>query len=343
MTLDKQHKNIAFIISKSEVGGAQTWVKDQIELFNNDVKTYLITNQEGWLTHNSKVFDTLIIDGLDSGFNIVKALKIASYLKKNRIYTIIASSANAGVYARLIKVLINIRVIYVSHGWSCLYQQRYLSKLYIQAERILSKITDKILCVSENDRVNAIEKIRISPEKLEVIRNGVFKRNIKTDHKQSNVLRILFLGRLSPPKRPDILIEAVRDLNYIHLDIVGSGTLKLSNFCSNNISFLGEEEGFTRFLDYDLFALISDSEGLPMSALEAASSGLPLLLSDVGGCGELIKKNGILVDNTVENTRHAISLMYKNYTYYKKNALLNLEHYQLEHKKYEYQKLYFNT
>ncbi|WFN98160.1 glycosyltransferase [Edwardsiella ictaluri] len=32
-----------------------------------------------------------------------------------------------------------------------------------------------------------------------------------------------------------------------------------------------------------LFALCSDSEGLPMSALEAGSAGVPMLLSDVGG------------------------------------------------------------
>ncbi len=38
---------------------------------------------------------------------------------------------------------------------------------------------------------------------------------------------------------------------------------------------------------FDLFLNVSDSEGLPLSAVEAAHAGIPLLLSDVGGSQEI--------------------------------------------------------
>ena len=70
-----------------------------------------------------------------------------------------------------------------------------------------------------------------------------------------------------------------------------------------------------------------------MSALEAASVGLPMLLSDVGGCSELIDEhnpNGILYQNTPESLTAALKTlirdyrMYENYAEEKKTATVYL-------------------
>ena len=47
----------------------------------------------------------------------------------------------------------------------------------------------------------------------------------------------------------------------------------------------------------EIFVLPSYGEGLPKAALEAAASGMPLILSDVSGCKECLddKKNGLLI------------------------------------------------
>jgi len=64
---------------------------------------------------------------------------------------------------------------------------------------------------------------------------------------------------------------------------------KLKN--SEDISFLGEighshmEECFHR---NNIFVLPSEREGLPKAAAEAASTGMPLILSDVPGCQECV-------------------------------------------------------
>lgn len=47
----------------------------------------------------------------------------------------------------------------------------------------------------------------------------------------------------------------------------------------------------------DGFISVSLDEGLPTVAIEAMSCGLPLLLTDVGGCAELVEGNGVLVSS----------------------------------------------
>ena len=103
-------------------------------------------------------------------------------------------------------------------------------------------------------------------------------------------------------------MQATKDLDNIELHIVGDGSQRnyLESITHKNVIFHGEIDGFNDFKNYDIFSLISDSEGLPLSALEAMSSGLPIILSDVGGCFELINENGILVKNNVDEIKKAI-------------------------------------
>ncbi|HHY6211749.1 TPA: hypothetical protein ACV5QC_000550 [Escherichia coli] len=52
-------KRLVFIITKSEVGGAQKWVSEQKLLLEDKYDTFLITSCTGWLTDNfspDKVF-----------------------------------------------------------------------------------------------------------------------------------------------------------------------------------------------------------------------------------------------------------------------------------------------
>lgn len=331
---------LAHFITKSEIGGAQTWVKDQVALLEHDFEHFIITNKPGWLTDNVTVSSTLFSHGIEKKFSITAFLKMLFFVKSNNIDIIVASSANAGMYARLIRVFHRCRVIYVSHGWSCIYNGGKFKKLYVLIERVLSYLTDQILCVSENDRFDALNIIKVHREKLTYIRNCVFPRYAGICERGDDVFRIIFLGRLAHPKRPDLLIEAIKSLPNVQLDIVGDGPLK--NRCQqfNNVKFIGAVDGFDGFNNYDLFALISDSEGMPMSALEAASAGVPILLSNVGGCSELIMGNGVLVDNDPVLIAQAIECVQKNYSTLKKEALRNRAKYDINNSYLKYKKLY---
>ena len=127
---------------------------------------------------------------------------------------------------------------------------------------------------------------------------------------------------MESPKRGDLLIKAVQNTNY-HLTIYGDGshmdTWQALDIGAH-VNFAGLNENIHYSKSLGIFILISDSEGLPMSAVEAMRAGMPLVLSDVGGCSELISNNGFLVQNNVESIKIAIDLIYQNYGYYSQKS-----------------------
>ena len=121
-------------------------------------------------------------------------------------------------------------------------------------------------------------------------------------------MNIIFVGRLIYAKGVDDLIAACGALlaehNELELTIVGGGNYRPS--LEHNAFMWGFYPKFTGELDHagvmamlrmsDIFVNPSYSEGLPTSVMEAASVGLPIIATDVGGTNEIIEddKSGLL-------------------------------------------------
>jgi glycosyltransferase involved in cell wall biosynthesis len=81
---------------------------------------------------------------------------------------------------------------------------------------------------------------------------------------------------------------------------------------SNDINYFGEvsyDKVLEHYQNSDIFVLPSHGEGLPKAALEAAASGMPLILSEVSGCKECLveKENGIFVET--QNIQNIVDAM----------------------------------
>ncbi|WP_235801284.1 glycosyltransferase [Vibrio orientalis] len=320
-------KKVAFLITKSEVGGAQTWVAQLITLLERDIQPIIITNQPGWLSSASPNIPCYFVSEIEQGFSIKAVCKISRLLVDNQVDTVIASSANAGVYARLISLKYSFKCVYVSHGWSCIYNGGVLKSVYITLEHLLSKLSDIVWCVSHSDYVKARDIIKVPERKLKLAQNATFPLRVskKTFLEEGRALRVVSVGRLCQPKRYELLMDAIHNLAEVELTIVGNGPdfNELSTWRSPNVELVGEVENFRDYADFDVFILLSDSEGLPMSAIEAGSANIPLILSDVGGCRELIEPsnpNGLLVENNIEEVRRALMEIKLNYPRYKTAA-----------------------
>ena len=97
-------KNILFIVTKSQNGGAQKWTKEQIEICSNNFKCFLATDENGWLSQNIKVQDKFLNKLIYIRFSFSYFLELNKFLKSNDIDLIVSSSANAGIYSRIVKL-----------------------------------------------------------------------------------------------------------------------------------------------------------------------------------------------------------------------------------------------
>lgn len=126
-----------------------------------------------------------------------------------------------------------------------------------------------------------------------VIPNGVTKKSARTRVFCRDNLRVIYLGRIDQKKNVIELAQAIKNLSHsglnIKLDIYGWGNLEYQNRLileinnQSSISFHGPVYGEAKekaFLEADVFVLPSQSEGLPMAALEAWSYGVPCILSE---------------------------------------------------------------
>lgn len=116
---------------------------------------------------------------------------------------------------------------------------------------------------------------------------------------------ILFLGRLVPEKRPELLIDAFKNIETDkRLVIAGSGSdtpryeQRLHEQARSDSRVL-----FTGFVTGELLAelysnaycyvLPSDVEGMPMSLLEAMSYGCACVTSDIPECSDVLDGAGV--------------------------------------------------
>jgi glycosyltransferase involved in cell wall biosynthesis len=107
---------------------------------------------------------------------------------------------------------------------------------------------------------------------------------------------VLFVGRLSPEKGVQVLLDAWRTaaLGELRLDVIGDGPdrARLEEIASPGVAFLGRRpaaEVMSRLLQAR--ALVIPSvwyEGQPVTALESLAAGTPLILSGIGGLPEIL-------------------------------------------------------
>jgi hypothetical protein len=93
---------------------------------------------------------------------------------------------------------------------------------------------------------------------------------------------LLFVGRLSHEKRPELFVELARTTGFKSF-VIGDGLLRLSleehSKDIPNLIFMGQKQNpWESTSEQDLLVLTSDYEGDGLVALEAISIGIPVAL-----------------------------------------------------------------
>jgi sugar transferase (PEP-CTERM/EpsH1 system associated) len=180
--------------------------------------------------------------------------------------------------------------------------------------KLINPFIDYFVPVS-TDLDNWLKKIvKISARKVKLIRNGINTQAFNLTKTAGNAVRFIHIARFNPVKDQANLLHAFALLVNknglkpieVKLTMVGDGELMtslkaLTTELSLNeyVQFTGARNDIAELLSTaDVFVLSSIAEGIPMTVLEAMSSGLAIISTRVGGLPELIEHgvSGYLVD-----------------------------------------------
>ncbi|TJX68819.1 glycosyltransferase family 4 protein [Soehngenia saccharolytica] len=305
--------------------------------------------------------------------NIKAYHDLKKIIKQNNYDLIHCHTPVGGVIARLAAKEYRkdkLKVIYTAHGFH-FYKGAPLKNwiIYYSVEKWLSKYTDCLITINEEDYNIAKAKFKAKEVKLV---NGVGIDLTKfspqtTDNKiklrekygfNQNDFILFYAGELNSNKHQDFLIEVVGRLKSkipnIKLLLAGKG-IKLNEYKSlvakmklnDSIYFLGYRNDINSLLQIsDVAVSSSKREGLPVNVMEAMVTGLPLVVTNCRGNRDLVKNgiNGYVVDiDDIEGFANSIYKIYSDDTLYRKfsEASLNLiKRYSLENVSKDMEEIY---
>lgn len=328
-------KKFLYILTKSDLGGVSKYLLEIVIHLPKNIEPYFIMSTPGYLSEELEKLgykeNIFFVPMTNSMINLslhiksnLETLKIVHKIKPDIIH---CNSMTGGIVGRVCGSLAKVPVIFTAHGWTFSGGYLKLKLLFYEIlEIILSFLTKKIICVSEYDRQIALKIMPFCKNKIVTIHNGISDIEEKYRKKEfsKDKLKVVMITRFSWPKNPYDLINVISDLNNeglnIEFDLYGYGyeEQKVKNLIKSlknkNISLKSKIEHPEYILkDYDVYALISDKEGLPIGIIEALRAGLPIIVSDVGGCKELVKSNGYIVKiKSINDLKRALNNLYNN-------------------------------
>ena len=247
---------------------------------------------------------------------LLKGIKLIRIIKRNKVKIMVTYFDSSDFFGSIIGKISGVRLLISSRrdvGFN-------LEKRHIWAYRIINRLFDKIIAVSENVKEKIINREKADPKKVITIYNGVdisdsngfdsekIKKSLGLD---SNNFIITMLANLTPVKGHKYLLAAASEVikrnNLVKFLLIGTGkdgfkqelqdlTYKLG--IENDVVFAGFRSDISEILSIaDITVLSSTTEGFSNAILEYMAAGKPVVATDVGGNRELIidGKTGFLI------------------------------------------------
>ncbi len=186
----------------------------------------------------------------------------------------------------------------LAHGWDLFEQRRAEGVIPYRAAQL--EWADMVCCIARHGKAYLEARHPQHAARLFHTPLGTPDRGV-APWAPDPVLRVVSSAYLRPPKRVQDIAAALRlvkrPMHWTHFgdgegraeleraikDLPGHVTVQLMGHVEH-----GELMRFYREQAVDLFLHLSAQEGVPVSMMEAASFGIPLVANDVGGVGEVL-------------------------------------------------------
>ena len=249
-------------------------------------------------------------------------LSLVRLIIEERPYIVHTHSSKAGLLGRLAAKIAGVpHIIHTPHGHVFYGHFGFLaSKIFLWVEKVFSRLTDRIVALTDGEKNDYINLSVCSPDKLLKIHSGVdLKQFMQPNGNLAEKRRSLgleqkeavigFVGWLIPIKGPEYLLKAMDYIWPEHpetsLVMVGKGDLDvdlraeaLRKNVNGKVKFLGWREDIDEIMPiFDMLVLPSLNEGMGRVLVEAMAAGKPVVASRVGGIPDLVRhgETGYLV------------------------------------------------
>lgn len=340
---DTPVKKILYLITKSNLGGAQKYVLELATAAQQSGMEVVVAHggsgkkdaQVGLLKTrlDEAAVRTVTIAAFMRDVSILRDLKaffeVYAVLRHERPDVLHVSSSKAGgigaAAGRLARVP---RIIFTSHGltmdetWRPRWQRILIT--------LFTWLTFRLAHHSIMITTETYERVRRMPglmHRVSLIFNGirpttsvdrVSARTTLAPDLTHEAIWVGGIGELHKNKNWSVVIQALTSLPpQVHLIIIGEGDersqltqLAAQRQVLNRVHLLGFIADAPRFLSaFDVFILPSLKEGLPYVLLEAGHAGVPVIASDLPGIRDIITpdQTGIILTPTPEVIAAAIT------------------------------------
>lgn len=314
---NRQRHAILYIITRGILGGAQIHLYHLACYLKNDFDIYVAIGDRGPLRERLRDENIPVhcvpslVRSIAPIKDIIGLQQVVRLIKEIQPDLVCTHSSKAGILGRLGAHLCKVPAVFTAHGWAFTEGVPSMRrKLYVNIERVASRWAEKIICVSEYDRQLAMRYHVGTREQLITVHNGIptIADKYLAVPGAENPVRLIMVARFSQPKDQQLLLRAISKLKTerkFELLFVGDGPLlKKSKGLAktlgihDRVKFLGARTDVPALLaQAQVFVLISNWEGFPLTILEAMRAGLPVVASDVGGSKEAVVdgKTGFLI------------------------------------------------
>lgn len=312
----------AFIVDSLGLGGAE---RQTVELFNGlpvdrfRVAMAYLKQEEHLLPQADPLRGPVWCARFGKGWDSAGLARLAAWVSRTQPDVLVCVNAYPLFYGHLARWLSGQRcsVVEVYHGTEVPpRERRRMRSVY----RPFFNHSDRIVYVSEAQRRHW-EKYGLRRDKGLVIHNGVcteyFRDSYSSEEKIALRRRLGFApgdyvvgicAALRPEKRHEDLVDAIASLKCQGIPakglMIGDGPRrtaiegKIAGMgLSRDVVVTGFQVDVRPFVGAcDVMAIVSMSETFSMAALESMAMGKPMVMSEVGGAGELIRHgdNGFL-------------------------------------------------
>jgi glycosyltransferase involved in cell wall biosynthesis len=318
------------VIARMNVGGPAVLVADLIRNFDSQkVHAVLVTgycdeNESDYLDVVARDISAIRVPGLGRSVSPIKDISafflLVKEIRRFKPDVIHTHTAKAGVLGRVAGLIAAPRAkrVHTFHGHLLHgYFGSGKTILVIFVEKLLAHFTVRLIAIGNSVKRDLLEVGVGSASKFEVIFPGLQSFQVHPKMKARQLLGLepdkkyfVFVGRLTQIKRPDRLLDLARFLkvNYSdsHILIAGAGELFATVKGKSDseglpMTFLGWRNDIDLILSAaDIAILCSDNEGIPLTLIQAAQAGLPIISTDVGSVSDIVTQgvNGILTETT---------------------------------------------